>query len=204
MILFIHALIKLIYFQVDSPYADYKVIMYFWGMNAFEIHQVNKADLLELQAISRQTFYDTFADVNTPEDMQQYLEENLSMEQLTKEWLNPSTNFYFIKQLDKVLGYLKINEADAQTEQREEASLEIERIYIQKDFQGKGIGQYLLDFSIQLTIDKEFKLIWLGVWEHNLKAIHFYQKNNFQFFGKHSFFLGQDEQTDLLMELRFP
>jgi ribosomal protein S18 acetylase RimI-like enzyme len=173
-------------------------------MNAFEIHQVNKADLLELQAISRQTFYDTFADVNTPEDMQQYLEENLSMEQLTKEWLNPSTNFYFIKQLDKVLGYLKINEADAQTEQREEASLEIERIYIQKDFQGKGIGQYLLDFSIQLTIDKKFKLIWLGVWEHNLKAIHFYQKNNFQFFGKHSFFLGQDEQTDLLMERRFP
>jgi ribosomal protein S18 acetylase RimI-like enzyme len=102
------------------------------------------------------------------------------------------------------LGYLKINEADAQTEQREEASLEIERIYIQKEFQGKGIGQYLLDFSIQLTIDKEFKLIWLGVWEHNLKAIHFYQKNNFQFFGKHSFFLGQDEQTDLLMERRFP
>jgi ribosomal protein S18 acetylase RimI-like enzyme len=173
-------------------------------MNGMEVYQVQKADLLALQEISRQTFFDTFADVNTPEDMQQYLEENLSMEQLTKEWLNPSTNYYFIKQLDKVLGYLKINEADAQTEQREKASLEIERIYIQKEFQGKGIGQYLLDFSIQLTIDKEFKLIWLGVWEHNLKAINFYQKNNFQFFGKHSFFLGQDEQTDLLMELRFP
>jgi ribosomal protein S18 acetylase RimI-like enzyme len=171
-------------------------------MNEFEVHHVQKADLLELQAISRQTFSDTFADVNTPEDMQQYLEENLSIEQLTKEWLNPSTNFYFVKQLDKVLGYLKINEADAQTEQREEVSLEIERIYIQKEFQGKGIGQFLLDFSIQLTIDKELKLIWLGVWEYNLNAIRFYQKNNFQFFGKHSFILGKDEQTDLLMEFR--
>jgi GNAT superfamily N-acetyltransferase len=171
-------------------------------MNAFEIHQVNKADLLELQAISRQTFYDTFADVNTPEDMQQYLEENLSMQQLIKEWSNPSTTFYFVKQKEDVLAYLKINEAEAQTEQRNEPSLEIERIYVRQSEQGKGIGQFLLDFVIQVTKVKEFNLIWLGVWEHNLKAIQFYEKNGFHFFGKHSFFLGKDEQTDLLMELR--
>jgi GNAT superfamily N-acetyltransferase len=171
-------------------------------MNEFEIHHVQKADLLSLQEISRQTFFDTFANVNTPSDMQQYLEENLSMEQLIKEWSNISTYFYFIKRKDAVLAYLKINEADAQTEQRDEPSLEIERIYVRQSEQGKGIGQLLLDFSIQVTKDKGFKLIWLGVWEHNLKAIQFYEKNGFNFFGKHSFFLGQDEQTDLLMELR--
>jgi ribosomal protein S18 acetylase RimI-like enzyme len=171
-------------------------------MNEFEIHHVQKADLLSLQEISRQTFFDTFANVNTPSDMQQYLEENLSMEQLIKEWSNPSTTFYFLKRKDAVLAYLKINEADAQTEQRDEPSLQIERIYVRQSEQGKGIGQILLDFSIQVTKNKGFKLIWLGVWEHNLKAIQFYEKNGFNFFGKHSFFLGQDEQTDLLMELR--
>jgi len=171
-------------------------------MNEFKIHHVQKADLLSLQEISRQTFFDTFANVNTPADMQQYLEENLSMEQLIKEWSNPSTIFYFVKQKEHVVAYLKINEADAQTEQRTEPSLEIERIYVRQSEQGKGIGQLLLDFSIQVTKDKGFKLIWLGVWEYNLKAIQFYEKNGFNFFGKHSFFLGQDEQTDLLMELR--
>ena len=45
------------------------------------------------------------------------------------------------------------------------------------------------------------KLIWLGVWEHNVSAIRFYERNQFQLFGKHSFILGSDEQTDLLMEL---
>jgi len=170
-------------------------------MNEFEFHHVQKADLLALQEISRQTFFDTFADINTPADMQQYLEENLSMEQLNKEWSNASTTFYFVKQKDEVLAYLKINEADAQTEQRKEASLEIERIYVRKTDQRKGIGQFLLDFSIQVTKDKKFKVIWLGVWEHNQRAIQFYEKNGFNFFGKHSFFLGQDEQTDLLMEL---
>jgi ribosomal protein S18 acetylase RimI-like enzyme len=171
-------------------------------MNEFEVQQVQKADLLALQEISHQTFFDTFADVNTPADMQQYLDVNLSMEQLIKEWTNPSTTFYFVKQQDKVLAYLKINETDAQTEQREEASLEIERIYVLPADQGKGIGQLLLDFSIQVTKDKGFNLIWLGVWEHNKKALQFYEKNGFNFFGKHSFFLGHDEQTDLLMELR--
>lgn len=171
-------------------------------MHSFEIHRVQFSDLLELQAISRQTFFDTFADVNTPEDMQQYLRENLSMEQLSKEWNHPATQFYMVKQQEEVLAYLKINEAEAQTEQREEASLEIERIYVRKENQGKGIGQLLLDFSIQLTKDKGFYLIWLGVWEHNVNAIRFYERNGFTFYGKHSFFLGQDEQTDLLMELR--
>ena len=172
-------------------------------MIEYEISFVELVDLPTLQEISRQTFFDTFADVNTPEDMQQYLTENLSMEQLSKEWNHPATQFYMIKKQDKVLAYLKINEADAQTERREEASLEIERIYVRKENQGKGIGQLLLNFSIQQTKDKGVKVIWLGVWEHNLRAIEFYQKNGFIFFGKHSFFLGQDEQTDLLMELRF-
>jgi ribosomal protein S18 acetylase RimI-like enzyme len=171
-------------------------------MNEIEVHLVQKADLLALQEISRQTFFDTFAEVNTPSDMQQYLEENLSIEQLTKEWMHPSTTFYFFKHKDQVLAYLKVNEADAQTERRNEPSLDIERIYVRKTHQRKGIGQLLLDFSIQITKDKEFKVIWLGVWEHNQKAIQFYEKNGFNFFGKHSFFLGQDEQTDLLMELR--
>jgi ribosomal protein S18 acetylase RimI-like enzyme len=171
-------------------------------MNEFEFHLVQKADLLALQEISRQTFFDTFADVNTPANMQQYLDVNLSMKQLTKEWMHPATYFYFVKQKDEVLAYLKINETDAQTEKRAEASLEIERIYVLLANQGKGIGQLLLDFSIQATKDKGFNLIWLGVWEHNQKALQFYEKNGFNFFGKHSFFLGNDEQTDLLMELR--
>jgi len=100
------------------------------------------------------------------------------------------------------LAYLKINETDAQTEKRAEASLEIERIYVLLADQGKGIGELLLDFSIQVTKEKGFNLIWLGVWEQNKKALQFYEKNGFKFFGKHSFFLGLDEQTDLLMELR--
>ena len=165
-----------------------------------EVYQVQKADLLALQEISRQTFLDTFAEVNTKEDMSQYLEVNLSLDQLAEELNNPSTSFYFVKSNNEILAYLKLNEAKAQTEKREVPSMEIERIYVRSEFQNRGVGQFLLDFSVELTKVKQLKLIWLGVWEHNVRAIRFYERNPFQFFGKHSFILGSDEQTDLLME----
>lgn len=171
-------------------------------MNEMEVYQVQKADLLALQEISRQTFFDTFAIANKEEDMNEYLEVNLSLDQLTEEFNNPSTFFFFAKSNNEILAYLKLNESDAQTEKRKVPSMEIERIYVRKEFQNRGVGQFLLNFSIELTKDKLLKLIWLGVWENNFGSIRFYQKNGFEFFGKHSFLLGQDEQTDLLMELR--
>jgi ribosomal protein S18 acetylase RimI-like enzyme len=170
-------------------------------MIKFDVQLVQKADLQALQEISRQTFFDTFGAVNSDEDMNQYLEVNLSLDQLTEELNNPSTSFFFTKSNNEILAYLKLNEAEAQTEKREVPSIEIERIYVRKEYQNRGVGQFLLDFSFQLTKDKKMKLIWLGVWEHNVSAIRFYERNQFQLFGKHSFILGSDEQTDLLMEL---
>mgnify|MGYP003841894549 FL=1 len=126
-----------------------------------EVYQVQKADLLALQEISRQTFLDTFAEVNTKEDMSQYLEVNLSLDQLAEELNNPSTSFYFVKSNNEILAYLKLNEAKAQTEKREVPSMEIERIYVRSEFQNRGVGQFLLDFSVELTKVKQLKLIWL-------------------------------------------
>jgi diamine N-acetyltransferase len=171
-------------------------------MENLQLVPVILSEILDLQAISRQTFFDAFGEVNTNEDMNHYLEVNLSIEQLTSELNQAATSFYFAKNEKEILAYLKINEADGQSEKRAMPSMEIERIYVRKEFQNRGVGQFLLDHSIQITKDKQLKLIWLGVWEHNVSAIRFYERNQFQFFGKHSFMLGSDEQTDLLMELK--
>ncbi|MFM1915537.1 MAG: hypothetical protein RLZZ531_1206 [Bacteroidota bacterium] len=169
-------------------------------MENLQLVSVTFSEILDLQAISRQTFFDAFASVNEEEDMRHYLEVNLSIEQLTSELNQAATSFYFAKNGNEILAYLKLNEADVQTEKRNIPSMEIERIYVRKELQNRGVGQFLLDHSIQITKDKQLKLIWLGVWEHNVSAIRFYERNQFQFFGKHSFMLGSDEQTDLLME----
>ena len=132
--------------------------------------------------------------------MRKYLEEELSKEKLTSELKDNNSEFYFAKNENTLIGYLKLNFSEAQTEIKDENSLEIARIYILKEFQGKRFGQILFDKVIELAKAKKKKFIWLGVWEENQKAINFYRKNGFVEFGKHIFKLGNDEQTDLLMK----
>lgn len=166
-----------------------------------QIRKLNTTDLENLRKISIQTFKETFSDVNAEEDMQKYLVEKLSVEKLKSELENVNSEFYFAENNDEILGYLKLNFKDAQTEKVEENHFEIERIYILKAFLGQKIGQILFDKAIEIGRERNLEYAWLGVWEENHRAIKFYEKNGFKIFGKHKFVLGKDVQTDLLMKL---
>ena len=170
-------------------------------MNNIEITQVTLNDLERLQKIGRQTFFETFASGNTEENMEKYLDEGFSTAKLTAELSDQNAAFYFAT-LDKaVVGYLKINFGQAQTELKDDKALEIERIYVLKEFHGKKVGQLLYEYALQIARQKNADYVWLGVWEENPKAIRFYEKNGFVAFDKHVFKLGDDEQTDIMMKL---
>ena len=167
-----------------------------------KIRKINIDDLETLRDLSIQTFKETFEEVNTEEDMQKYLDENLSIEKLKTELENINSEFYFAENNDEILGYLKLNFKDAQTEKLEENHFEIERIYVLKAFLGQKIGQILFNKAIEIGREKNLEYVWLGVWEENHRAIRFYEKNGFEIFGKHDFTLGEDVQTDLLMKMK--
>lgn len=148
-------------------------------MDTIKISKVTSADISQLHAISRQTFDETFADHNTADDMQKYLDNNLSTNKLTNELIDPNSEFYFALVNNKVIGYLKINHGQAQTELKDKSSLEIERIYVLKDFHGKRVGQVLYNKAIDIATQTNAEYVWLGVWEKNPRAINFYKKNGF-------------------------
>lgn len=167
-----------------------------------KIRKINIDDLEALRNLSIQTFKETFEEVNTEENMQKYLNENLNEEKLKSELENQNSEFYFAENNGEILGYLKLNFKDAQTEKVEENHFEIERIYVLKAFLGQKIGQILFDKAIEIGREKNLEYVWLGVWEENHRAIRFYGKNGFEIFGKHDFVLGEDVQTDLLMKMK--
>jgi ribosomal protein S18 acetylase RimI-like enzyme len=169
-------------------------------MNSIEIHKVAENQLLELQRISRQTFYEAFSAVNTEDDMAMYLEHSLSIEKLSAELSNENTEFYFAQLNEQIIGYLKFNLGEAQTDLQDEQALEIERIYLLIKYAGMGVGQLLMEKAYQVAQIKKVKYIWLGVWEHNTRAIQFYKRNGFSEFGSHMFKLGNDDQRDILMK----
>ena len=171
-------------------------------MTNIEIIKVTINDVEQLQKISRQTFYETFSDGNTVENMKMYLDEGFSIDKLTAELNDKNSDFYFATLDLKVIGYLKLNFGQSQTELQDDNSLEIERIYVLKEFHGKNVGQLLYDKAIQIARQKNADYVWLGVWEENPRAKNFYKKNGFVEFDKHIFNLGNDQQTDIMMKLQ--
>ena len=169
-------------------------------MSKIEIKRVTINDLDQLQIIGRQTFSETFSAWNTEENMTKYLDEGFSVEKLTAELNDKNSEFYFAALDHNVIGYLKLNYGQSQTELQDTKSVEIERIYVVRDFHGKSVGKQLYDQAIQISKQKDADYVWLGVWEKNQRAINFYTKNGFVEFDKHIFKLGNDEQTDIMMK----
>lgn len=166
-----------------------------------KIQKINNSHIAALQQIGRQTFSETFAESNSAENMAKYLEEAYSLEKLTEELNNPNSFFYFAKLDEKVIGYLKINMGGSQTEIKDNDALEIERIYVLKEFHGKKVGQLLFDKAITIAKELQVAYVWLGVWEENKRALQFYTKNGFVEFDQHVFVLGDEAQTDIMMKL---
>lgn len=90
------------------------------------IKELGLTDINELQKVSVETFHDTFAAQNTEKNMQDYLSNSYKLETLTKEINNPNSFFYFVlNNEDDIMGYLKLNINDAQSEDDFENALEI-------------------------------------------------------------------------------
>lgn len=170
-------------------------------MENIQIVRVTPNEIEQLQKIGRQTFQETFSASNSEENMKSYLEKGFSFDKLTAELYDENSEFYFSKSNNEVIGYLKINFGASQTEIKDCQALEIERIYVSKEFHGKNVGQFLYNKAIEIAKNKEVDYVWLGVWEENLRAISFYKKNGFVAFDTHIFKLGNDEQTDIMMKL---
>lgn len=170
-------------------------------MSSIEIRRVLPSEVKELQAIARQTFSEAFSSTNDADNMEKYLREGFSSEKLSAELNNQDSEFYFATFGNTIIGYLKLNFGKSQTDLKDMNAMEIERIYVLKEFYGKNVGQWFYQKAVVAAKQAGVNCIWLGVWEKNPRAIKFYKKNGFVEFDKHIFKLGNEEQTDIMMKL---
>ena len=156
------------------------------------------SDVETLCQIGARTFIETYGEQNTPENLQNYLEKRFNEKQISDEIQTPETVFLLVELNNETIGYarLRVN----LIENPDPKALEIERIYILKAFHGQKLGTVLMQKCIDISLEKGYQSLWLGVWEYNPKAIAFYQKWGFEIFGTHIFQLGDDAQTDYLMK----
>lgn len=151
--------------------------------------QCTDRDLDALVKLARETYITAFEAVNDPKDFKEYIDKAFHPTTLEREIHTEGSSFYFVL------------EGDAQTDLFDRDAMELERIYLLQDNQGKGLGPHILQEVIRLSRERNKKILWLGVWEHNPGAIKFYTRHNFQKFGQHPYYIGTDKQTDWLLRL---
>ena len=166
------------------------------------IRFANEKDAELIADMSRQTFYDTFAGVNTKEDMDKFMNEQFTRKALIEEVGAKNNIFLLAYDEGKPVGYARIRENNNPPSLGSSNAMEIARIYAATNAIGKGIGKMLMQKCIEIAKARNRELVWLGVWEKNQRAIDFYPKWGFEKFADHDFVLGNDVQKDWLMKKR--
>lgn len=167
---------------------------------SFKTRLATVEDAKTLVEIGAKTFRDTFSLYNTPENMNIYLEKTFALDQITSELNNPSITFLLAYEENVVVGYAKLKEGENPSELKTLKAIEIERIYSVQEYLGRQVGPVLMQACLDIGRKRGYEVVWLGVWEHNPRAVAFYEKYGFEPFGSHPFWLGKDLQNDLLMK----
>ena len=157
-------------------------------------------DAEQIADVSRRTFYETFGPSNSNANMETFMNEVFTKEALMKEVDAPNNIFFMAVDGDEILGYVRMRESNTPPGLTEKNALEIARIYAVSGSIGKGIGRMLMQKCIDIAVERKKEAVWLGVWEHNERAIDFYTQWGFEKFGTHIFLLGNDPQQDWLMK----
>ncbi len=164
------------------------------------IRYATRDDASLLAELGAQTFSETFAKDNTPEDMAAYLATAFNIEEMATE-LNDPLMISFIAEIDSVpVGYAQLRRGETPLLTISENAIELARIYVLQSCIGRGVGAALMQTCLAEAKRLEHRVIYLGVWERNELAKAFYHKWNFKKVGEHPFVLGSDIQTDWIMQ----
>ena len=163
------------------------------------LRRATSDDAIRLAAFGRQAFTDTFGTDNTPEDLAMYLEATYGPDLQRAELVNPDVSCWLAESSGGVAGYALMRRGSAPSIVGDDSAIELGRLYAGREFIGHGVGSRLMRAALDEARAANVRTIWLGVWEHNPRALAFYQRWKFEIIGRQPFLLGRDLQQDYIM-----
>jgi ribosomal protein S18 acetylase RimI-like enzyme len=166
------------------------------------IRHAKPADAAALAAFAARTFYETYASENEPEHMTAHLESAYGLEQQSRELTDPNYSTVVAESKKELAGYAQLRRGATPSCVTSANPVELYRFYVDRPWHGAGLAQELMSAAHAAARDLGGAHVWLGVWEHNLRARAFYAKEGFVDVGTTHFMVGPDKQTDRVLVAR--
>jgi len=163
------------------------------------IRRAHAGDAAPLAALAERTFRATFAPHNTDANMALHCARTYGAAIQAAEIADPARATVVADDGGTLVGYAQLRHGSATACLVAERPAEIQRIYVDAAWQGRGLAQALMDAMLAQARERGADRVWLGVWEHNPRARRFYAKCGFALAGDHAFVLGDEVQRDLVM-----
>lgn len=157
------------------------------------------ADAPSLAVLAERTFRDAFGPRNSPENMDRHCAKVFGTEIQLREIEERALVTTMAEADGRMIGFSQLRLSQAHECVAALRPAELNRLYVAREWHGRGIARELIQDALDTAADAGCDRLWLGVWEHNPRAIAFYRKFGFETVGSHAFMLGADRQLDLIM-----
>jgi diamine N-acetyltransferase len=163
------------------------------------ILEASIGDAEDLSALAIKTYVHTFGADFEPDDLAHHLEKTISVSRW-REYL-AQDRVLMVRIDGRAIAYVQFGPA------KNAGEIEIRRLYVDADFQGKGIGTALLERALASPEVVAAPAVMIDVWEKNERARQLYERLGFRHEGGLEPFVlksGAIDGYDLILVRRSP
>ena len=120
------------------------------------IRKATPDDAARLSELGATVFVQSYQHPYDQEDMDMYLDETFSEEKIAEE-INTEAIYYYVAEIDSIVGFIKFYTFRWTPRFKGKITVEVERLYIQKEMEGKNIGSQLMRTALNVAKQKNYK-----------------------------------------------
>ena len=169
------------------------------SLAALHIRTPRPAELPAVAALGRDAFLAAFAPHYDSADFDRYVAEAYCPEAFEALAADPQRSLYLAEVAGEMAGYAVLKRSAVPPQLAPARLIGLDRLYILPAWYGQGVAAALMDTCLTTAQAEGWEGMWLGVWEHNYRAMAFYRKYGFDIRGTHPFQMGDLVEADYVM-----
>ncbi len=141
------------------------------------------ADALCLGVLSTQVFLDTYATQGIRAALANEALAQHSVAVYAALLADPEVTIVLAECAGHLVGFAQVRHGVGHALVAEPAAAELDRLYVQERFAGRGVGRDLLRHAEKAAAARGADTLWLTAWAGNARALQFYPRRGYQDLG---------------------